>query len=498
MKKRHFKLYLLLLFSIITSSVSGFYMTLPEDGHSNDLIIYLDDVPLEFDTLKTISFAQWTVLYNLVDRVFEFDADSKITPFLADGPSINKSGKEIEVRYAGNHFFHDGSKMSIDDIIYSLKLSASQSVSYGRLGSYLDCPPFSSIDKCNAIEKVDDTTLKINLKNPSHDFFEVLNMNENSIRSKEASEQSEFLYSGPYMVNQVHDESLLLSANKFHKKYTSKMFDNISIQQISPDIDRMFGKLSTRPSVLISKSTAQFIKDEPLKKGLDIFLYSSGTTFLLSLSETLEHTDYIKWAFQKVIQEGRVLKKYPYLRPANAFFPEGSQLHYPIYFDRVPPPETTIDLKVKYPVGMMNRELLLELSGALVSYSLNVEFLEVDQQTYNESLEDTFYQGMLAGPYVGEQDRTRVTKLYFSGYWPYSRSLHPGLIEKLEQASNAQAQVERAIALEEFHRRVFHESGLMPLIFSPNLIILNDSISTKYLEHKGNTIKFETIRSRAE
>src|SRR5262245_50481819 len=38
------------------------------------LNIYVDSVPLSLDGLGTESFAQWTVVYNLADRLFEYGA----------------------------------------------------------------------------------------------------------------------------------------------------------------------------------------------------------------------------------------------------------------------------------------------------------------------------------------------------------------------------------------------------------------------------------------
>lgn len=99
------------------------------------------------------------VYLNVMESLFESNADGSIKPLLAEGYDVSEDGLEytIQLREAK---FHDGSDFDADDVVYSLEKNA-ESINPSLAG------PLSVME---SVEAVDPRTVVVTLSRPSNNF----------------------------------------------------------------------------------------------------------------------------------------------------------------------------------------------------------------------------------------------------------------------------------------------------------------------------------------
>jgi peptide/nickel transport system substrate-binding protein len=117
----------------------------------------LDPTPVTSDTLSTIT-------QHFFETLYIFGPDYSIAPLLASAlPEISDGGKRYVIRLRRDVPYHDGSTMTVDDVVASLQR-------WGRL-SPRGRTPWSFLDSISAI---DANTLQIVLKQPYSPFLNLL------------------------------------------------------------------------------------------------------------------------------------------------------------------------------------------------------------------------------------------------------------------------------------------------------------------------------------
>lgn len=81
--------------------------------------------------------------------------------------NVEKNGLEYTFTLKDNVYFHDGVKMTSDDVVYTLSLARDEKLNSEVMGNFLDIKD---------VKKIDDKKFKITLKNPYPSFYEVLSL----------------------------------------------------------------------------------------------------------------------------------------------------------------------------------------------------------------------------------------------------------------------------------------------------------------------------------
>ena len=93
-----------------------------------------------------------------------YSGDGKIEPDLAESYEISKDGKNYTVALRKNALWHDGKKITADDVLFTIKT--------------IQNPQYKSVVRANwqgvTVEKLDDYTLRFNLRIPYSPFIENL------------------------------------------------------------------------------------------------------------------------------------------------------------------------------------------------------------------------------------------------------------------------------------------------------------------------------------
>ncbi|MEV1020260.1 ABC transporter substrate-binding protein [Streptomyces sp. NPDC050264] len=99
----------------------------------------LEDEPDSLDLDTQGSSAGRVVLTNVCERLYQLQPDMTTKPFLAERTTTSADGKTLRLTIRDGVTFHDGTKMTADDVLWSLKRHASkdmeQSDEFGNVAS---------------------------------------------------------------------------------------------------------------------------------------------------------------------------------------------------------------------------------------------------------------------------------------------------------------------------------------------------------------------------
>lgn len=141
-----------------------------------------------------------TLIYGGLMRKKE---DGTITPNLAEKVDISKDGLNYTVTLKDKIFFHDGTKITADDVVFTINAVKDPIIKSPRKGNWDGV----------TIEKVDDKTIKFTLKQSYASFLENMTLgimpkdvwNNSPIELNDANINA--IGSGPYMISRINKTS---------------------------------------------------------------------------------------------------------------------------------------------------------------------------------------------------------------------------------------------------------------------------------------------------
>lgn len=166
----------------------------------------------ETERLNPLYDEDHNVMLGLVfNGLFSYRNDTLEKDLVKD---VKKDGLVYTFTLRDDVYFHDGAKLSSDDVIYTLNLARDEKLNSEVLGNFLDI---------KEISKIDDLSFKVTLKHPYPSFYEVLSLGIMPKHIVEKIGLDEFdkhpVGTGPYkFVERKSGEYIKLVANdKFYK-----------------------------------------------------------------------------------------------------------------------------------------------------------------------------------------------------------------------------------------------------------------------------------------
>lgn len=200
-------------------ALSGVAATAMPAAAQSTLKIALQDDPDTLDPVSNWSFVGRHVLQSLCDKIVDIDEKGQIIPMLATSWEWNADSTALTLKLRKDALFHDGTKVDAAAIKYNLERGLNAKISRRK----------AEISAISAIDVVDDTTVKINLKEPSVPLLAALSDRAGMIVSPKAGEAlgDKFteapVCSGPYKfkerVTQDH-----ITLEKFADYYNADQF----------------------------------------------------------------------------------------------------------------------------------------------------------------------------------------------------------------------------------------------------------------------------------
>ncbi|WP_162606224.1 ABC transporter substrate-binding protein [Jiangella asiatica] len=118
--------------------------------------------PLNYDWINsgTTVGSGGPLMLNVVEPLLERMEDGSFEPLLAESYEVSADGREYVFTLRDGVLFHDGSELTADDVVYSLEFT--------KAGNTIAATPLEVVD---AIEKIDESTVKVTLSTPSNVFL---------------------------------------------------------------------------------------------------------------------------------------------------------------------------------------------------------------------------------------------------------------------------------------------------------------------------------------
>ncbi|ASR36063.1 hypothetical protein BAY61_14815 [Prauserella marina] len=146
--------------ALFAAACTGTGLRSGDRQRSSQLIVGFTQEPADWNFLRNPTTAIRSLLfYNVVETLITQDADGRLRPLLAKDFRVTADGKRyvFELR---NATFHNGERLSGEDVVYSAKLARASPLS--EISA-----PFRDVRR---IAKIDDRTVEFTLATPSRAF----------------------------------------------------------------------------------------------------------------------------------------------------------------------------------------------------------------------------------------------------------------------------------------------------------------------------------------
>lgn len=168
---------------------------------------------LSFDPIKTTDIYSEAVLRCVYTSLFDFGDDLNVRPKLAkSAEALDDYTWKIEIH--SNVKFHDGSPLTTDDVIFSIERALT--------GERTQKP----LEMVDSVEKIDDTTLLIHLKDAYADLPSLFAKAETSIVSKAVVETPGYDFTKP-----VGAGPFKLITREVNRKISLERFDDYFMEK---------------------------------------------------------------------------------------------------------------------------------------------------------------------------------------------------------------------------------------------------------------------------
>lgn len=135
----------------------------PAMGQSNGAIVGLQLEPPHLDPTSAAAGAIDQVTYgNIFEGLTRFGPDGSVNPGLAESWEISDDGTVYTFSLREGVTFHDGTTMEASDVVFSLNRARADDSTNAQKALF---------EGIEAVEAVDDTTVKVTLKSPQGQFL---------------------------------------------------------------------------------------------------------------------------------------------------------------------------------------------------------------------------------------------------------------------------------------------------------------------------------------
>ena len=257
---------------------TGCSASAPKEPEQKPIKIALTQDILSFDPMLTSDIFSEAVLRCVYTSLYDFDDELNIRPKLVKTNTVvDDYTWRIEIH--DNVKFHDGSRLTTDDVIFSIE----RAMQGGRTQK-----PLEVVD---SVEKVDDTTFLLRSKEPYANLFSVFAKAETSIVSKAVVETPGYDFSqpvgaGPFKLLKWEANSEI-SLERFDDYYLEKAASkNLNFLVLITEQERTAAFLNGDVDILFSVSSYDC---ENLRLSPNVKLLQSPSTKIEYLSLNTLH-----------------------------------------------------------------------------------------------------------------------------------------------------------------------------------------------------------------
>lgn len=212
------------------------------DTTSGSVVVGITQDLDSLDPHKAVAAGTHEVLFNMFEGLVKPDEDGNLNPAVASDYTVNETGDVYTFTLRDGITFHNGNKVTVDDIVYSLKRSA------GLLeGESADINLNTALQKLVSVEATDDKTVVLTLSEPDTELPAYLTASDCAIIPADYKEQATSpVGTGPFQfVSYTPLESLVMEKNDAYWNEEGKAKIDKATFKICSNADSAFLELQS-------------------------------------------------------------------------------------------------------------------------------------------------------------------------------------------------------------------------------------------------------------
>lgn len=232
------KIALILALSLLSTALSGCNNAGDRTGKEDSSHITVgiaQDLEESLDPHKAEAAATREILFNVFEGLYKPDSNGELIPAVAENYVQSPDGLVYTFTLRENVKFHNGNTVTAEDVISSIESCA------GTNGSEPLVPAFSNID---SIEKIDDKTVEITLKERDTDFMSYIASVKAAITpAGQTDSDTNPIGTGPYKyVSRSVQENIVME--KFDEYWGDKAYIDDVTFKVCADADSLVMNLN--------------------------------------------------------------------------------------------------------------------------------------------------------------------------------------------------------------------------------------------------------------
>lgn len=372
------------------------------------------------DPAKIETTGDWYFLDHISSGLVSYDFDKgSFMPNIASGWEILNDRTHI-FKIRKDLKFNDGSPITIDDVLVSLKrVLIKKTSTHLPLWDYIEgCDKLQSINQdCSGLKLTKDGDLSITLITKSESFFLQLASPETGVWSKSDIKEDLTLsptkYSGPYFVDRKTDKGFLLKRNE--ESLISKKFIN------SPKEIELFSiSLTDAENALKNGELDLFLRShnpfgEAAMTGVEVYKTAPSTIIYL---HSVHNNENIKLIGQDFIENLWKLNADEAL-PAETFLPFASNYSLAkLEFLKQLPVNSAKRIRIGTPWTFYSDKFIANLEFAAKASGIALEIVNLDSSAWSDAFEDVNAKqkiDFILAPYVASERYPAVQLRFLTG-----------------------------------------------------------------------------------
>lgn len=157
------KIIAFILASVCAISMSGLAGCAKNGNTGGTVTVGITQEPSVFDPHTVVAAGDREILFNIFEGLYKFDSEGQLNPCLATDVSISDDSMVYTFTLREGVKFHNGTDMTSDDVVYSLKRAA------GLLDGQ-EAPLVSELSGIASVEG-EGSTVKVTLKEPDSELL---------------------------------------------------------------------------------------------------------------------------------------------------------------------------------------------------------------------------------------------------------------------------------------------------------------------------------------
>ncbi len=277
----------------------------------------------QFDPIKIDDGWSIQVAFQVYRKLFKINNSGEVVPDLATSYSRKENLHEICIR--NDAYFSEGSKITIDDVIYSIERAANPhknqltSFYFSRIKGYKNCKTNELLCSELEIKKINNSCLRIVTDYGAGSFFKILTSVSGSVLKKGSMPTTENLrlisFSGEYYIKKIDSKSIFLEKNLYSNKKTKFNSVNFYFDEQGSTLDTL--KKDNFVKYNFDVSNSEIDKKEIFAKSV-----STNYFFLVSKKRNIKERTTISNALRCLADKEMIRDLYGHsMQVTHSFFP---------------------------------------------------------------------------------------------------------------------------------------------------------------------------------